>query len=66
MSPASKTGKAASNTTASNPASKLKKTDHVFLDDGRVCDRVTLESWQRRGIGHRTMEIAASFLEEQA
>jgi len=38
----------------------------IFLEDARVCDRVTLESWQRRGIGHRSLEIAASFLEEQA
>ena len=38
----------------------------IFLDDARVCDRVTLESWQRRGLGHRSLELAASFLEEQA
>ena len=38
----------------------------IFLEDARVSDRVTLESWQRRGVGHRILELAASFLEEQA
>jgi cardiolipin synthase len=38
----------------------------IFLEDARVCDRVTLEAWERRGIGHRLLEVAASILEEQA
>ena len=38
----------------------------IFLEDARVCDRVTREAWRRRGLTQRTLEVLASFLEEQA
>jgi len=43
-----------------------KRLHEVFLDDVAGCDRITLESWRRRGVASRGMEILASFLEEQA
>lgn len=38
----------------------------IFLEDARTCDRVTLEAWRHRGLTQRTLEVLASFLEEQA
>lgn len=43
-----------------------QKLHDIFLEDARICDRVTLEAWQRRGLIQRTLEVLASFLEEQA
>ena len=43
-----------------------QKLHDIFLDDARVCDRVALDTWQRRGLGQKTVEVLASFLEEQA
>ena len=38
----------------------------TFLDDLNACDRVTRESWARRGVWARSQEFVASFLQEQA
>ena len=37
----------------------------VFLRDARVCNRVELAAWRRRGLFSRTQEVVASFLEDQ-
>jgi len=43
-----------------------RRLHDVFLADVSGCERVTLESWKRRSLPARAMEILASFLEEQA
>jgi cardiolipin synthase len=43
-----------------------RRLHDVFLADVSGCERVTLESWKRRSLSGRAMEILASFLEEQA
>jgi cardiolipin synthase len=43
-----------------------RELHRIFLRDLDGCDRITLASWERRGIRCRAMELAASFLEEQA
>ena len=37
----------------------------TFERDLAVCDRVTKETWQRRGLPHRTVEALASFVQDQ-
>jgi len=36
-----------------------------FERDRLVCDRITLDEWQRRNIGHKALEALASFLQDQ-
>ena len=37
----------------------------TFERDLAVCERVTKETWQRRGLPHRTIEALASFVQDQ-
>jgi cardiolipin synthase len=43
-----------------------RELHRIFLKDLDGCDRITLAAWENRGIRRRAIEIAASFLEEQA
>ena len=42
-----------------------KQMQRVFLDDASVCHTVTLEAWDRRGLGKRIVEVMAGFFEDQ-
>ena len=42
-----------------------KQLHAIFEADVPGCDRIELESWQRRGVVRKSMEIVASFFEEQ-
>jgi phosphatidylserine/phosphatidylglycerophosphate/cardiolipin synthase-like enzyme len=39
--------------------------EQTFLADARLCARVDLGKWQRRGLWAKSQEFAASFLQEQ-
>jgi cardiolipin synthase len=43
-------------------AAELERT---FLEDAKLCDRVTLEKWRRRGLVTRAAEICAALVQEQ-
>jgi cardiolipin synthase len=43
-----------------------RKLGRTFLDDAAVCDRLTLENWNRRSAWTRLQELLAAVLEEQA
>ncbi len=36
-----------------------------FERDLLVCDRITLDEWKRRSIGHKALEALASFVQDQ-
>jgi hypothetical protein len=36
-----------------------------FERDLLVCDRITLDEWKRRNIGHKALEALASFVQDQ-
>ena len=42
-----------------------KQLHDIFEADLPGCNRIDLESWQRRGVVQKSMEIVASFFEEQ-
>lgn len=42
-----------------------RKLTQTFEDDVRVCERVTKEKWQRRGIVQKALEALASFFQDQ-
>jgi hypothetical protein len=37
----------------------------MFEQDLAVCQRVTKEQWQRRGLSQKAMEALASFVQDQ-
>jgi cardiolipin synthase len=39
--------------------------EQTFRSDMRACDRVELETWQRRGLLTKSLEAVASLLEDQ-
>jgi len=43
----------------------VNELQQVFLKDARVCDRVDLATWRRRGVLAKGQEFIAAFLEDQ-
>lgn len=46
-------------------AAVAKELTETFERDAAVCQRVTKDGWQRRGIGEKTLEALASFVQDQ-
>ena len=46
-------------------ATVAKELTETFERDATVCQRVSKEDWQRRGIGKKTLEALASFVQDQ-
>ena len=47
-------------------AAFARRLREIFLADLEVCDEVTLEQWERRGVGERAMGLLVSLIEEQS
>jgi cardiolipin synthase len=43
-----------------------RELEGTFHEDARLCDRVGIEAWKRRGVLARIQEFIAAFMEEQA
>jgi cardiolipin synthase len=39
--------------------------ERTFLDDAKLCERVTLDAWRQRGLFERTLELCAALVQEQ-
>jgi cardiolipin synthase len=46
-------------------AAFARELGDTFERDARLCQRVSKDGWQRRGIGARTLEALASFVQDQ-
>ena len=46
-------------------AAWARRLHDIFLDDISGCDKVTLETWERRSIVHKASEIFASLVQDQ-
>jgi len=46
-------------------AAVAKELIATFEQDATICQRVSKEDWQRRGIGKKTLEALASFVQDQ-
>jgi len=43
-----------------------RELERIFHEDARLCERVDIEDWKRRGVFDRIQEFIAAFMEEQA
>jgi cardiolipin synthase len=39
--------------------------ENIFMEDLKVCERVTLEQWQRRGLKTRVLEVFSLIFKDQ-
>jgi cardiolipin synthase A/B len=42
-----------------------RQLEEIFENDLKVCERITLDKWRRRGVGARLLGAGALFLKEQ-
>ena len=42
-----------------------RELEEIFRRDARICDRIDLDAWRRRGMVRKAQEFVAAFLEDQ-
>ena len=42
-----------------------EQLEQIFMDDLKLCDRITLEQWRRRGLPNRVLGVASLFFKDQ-